>query len=49
MTDKDFDKSYIYVLEKALPNVTDIIEKKGITNVIETYYGREPKYGIEEL
>ena len=49
MANKDFDKAYIYILEKALPNVTDIIEKKGITNVIETFYGREPKYGIEEL
>ena len=49
MTNKDLDKANIYVLEKALPNVTDKIKKKGITNVIETYYGRDPKYGIEEL
>lgn len=49
MANKEFDKAYIYILEKALPNVTDIIEKRGITNVIETYYGREPIYGIEEL
>lgn len=28
MANKDFDKAYIYILEKALPNVTDIIEKK---------------------
>lgn len=49
MNNQDFEKAYMYVLEKALPMVTDPVEKKGITNVIETYYGREPKYGIEEI
>ena len=49
MRNTDFDKAYIKVLEKVLPMVTESIEKKGITNVIETYYGREPKYRIEEI
>lgn len=49
MNNQDFEKAYMYVLEKALPMVTDPVERKGITNVIETYYGREPKYGIEEM
>lgn len=49
MNNQDFEKAYMYVLEKALPMVTDPVERKGITNVIETYYGREPKYGIGEI
>lgn len=49
MRNTDFDKAYIKVLEKVLPMITETTEKKGITNVIETYYGREPKYRIEEM
>lgn len=44
-----FDKAYIRVLEKVLPMVEDTLEKRGITNVIETYYGREPIYSINEF
>ena len=49
MSGKDFDKAYIFVLEKALPYMTDLTEKRGVTNVIETYYGREPKYKVSDL
>lgn len=49
MPNDDFDKAYIFVLEKALPYMTDLTEKRGVTNVIETYYGREPKYKVSEL
>ena len=49
MPNEDFDKAYIFVLEKALPYMTDLTEKRGVTNVIETYYGREPKYKVGEL
>lgn len=49
MPGEDFDKAYIFVLEKALPYMTDLTEKRGVTNVIETYYGREPKYKVSEL
>lgn len=49
MPGEDFDKAYIFVLEKALPYMTDLTEKRGVTNVIETYYGREPKYKVSDL
>lgn len=49
MNQEEFDKRYINTLEKALPRVTDILDKRGMTNVIETYYGREPKYTFEEV
>lgn len=49
MPNDDFDKAYIFVLEKALPYMTDLTERRGVTNVIETYYGREPKYKVSEL
>lgn len=49
MSGEDFDKAYIFVLEKALPYMTDLTEKRGVTNVIETYYGREPKYKVSDL
>lgn len=45
----NFNKAYIRVLEKVLPLVTDNLEKRGITNVIETYYGRPPKYTYREV
>lgn len=49
MNQEEFDKRYINTLEKALPRVTDILDKRGMTNVIETYYGREPKYTFEQV
>ena len=49
MRDEDFNKAYIRVLEIVLPKVRNKIEKHGIENVIETYYGRPAKYEIEEL
>lgn len=49
MKNEDFDKAYIRVLEIVLPKVTNRIEKHGIENVIETYYGRPAKYGIEDF
>ena len=49
MRDEDFNKAYIRVLEIVLPKVRNKIEKHGIENVIETYYGRPAKHGIEDL
>lgn len=49
MNQEEFNKRYINTLEKALPRVTDILDKRGMTNVIETYYGREPKYTFEQV
>jgi len=49
LNDKTFDESYIKVLEKVLPKVESDLERRGITNVIETYYGREPIYSYREL
>lgn len=49
MNDKEFEQKYIAVLEKALPRVNDVTEKRGMTNVIETYYGRDPIYTVGDL
>jgi len=49
MDDKEFNEKYIHVLEKVYPFLTSITEKRSMSNVIETYYGREPKYTINEV
>ena len=49
MVDSEFNKKYINVLEAVYPLVTNLSEKKSISNVIETYYGREPKYTLDEV
>lgn len=49
MDDKEFNEKYIHVLEKVYPFITNITEKRSMSNVIETYYGREPKYTINEV
>lgn len=49
LNDETFDKSYIKVLEKVLPMITNEVERRGITNVIETYNGRPPIYEISDL
>lgn len=49
MEDKEFNEKYIHVLERVYPFLTNITEKRSMSNVIETYYGREPKYTINEV
>ena len=49
MSEDNFDKAYIRVLERVRPLVTNKMEYRGITNVIETYYGRPPIFGIDEI
>ena len=46
---KEFDEQYIKVMEKALPLVKNESEKRSMYNVIETYYGRPPKYKVDEI
>lgn len=48
MSDELFNKNYIIVLEKIL-NYVGENERKGIENVINSYYGRETAYSINEL
>ena len=49
MSDKEFDEKYIKTLEYLLPHMRNVLDIRGTTNTIETYYGREPKYGIEDM
>lgn len=49
MSDKEFDEKYIKSLEYLLPHMTNILDIRGTTNTIETYYGREPKYSFYEV
>ena len=49
MNDKEFDEKYIKSLEYLLPHMTNILDIRGTTNTIETYYGREPKYSFYEV
>ena len=39
----------MYVLEKALPMVTDPVERKGIINTLEMFKGGKEVYGIGEV
>lgn len=49
MPEEEFNSKYINTLEKLLPYMKNSIDIRGTTNVIETYYGREPKYTINEV
>lgn len=49
MSDKEFDEKYIKSLEYLLPHMRNILDIRGTTNTIETYYGREPKYSFYEV
>ena len=49
MNNQDFEKAYMYVLEKALPMVTDPVERKGIINTLEMFKGGKEVYGIGEV
>ena len=49
LADKEFNEKYIKVMERALPLVKNEAEKKSMSNVIETYYGRPPKFSIDEV
>ena len=51
MEERTFKKRYILTLEKLLPNVKEYspLEARCIENVIETYYGREPRYSLKEI
>lgn len=51
MQDKEFNEIYIKRLRIILVKVkeTNPLEARGIENVIETYFGRPPKYKISEI
>lgn len=49
IADKEFNEDYIKVLERTLPLVKNEAEKRSMSNVIETYYGRPPKFSIDEV
>lgn len=49
MNNQEFEKAYMYVLEKALPMVTDPVERKGIINTLEMFKGGKEVYGIGEI
>lgn len=49
INDADFNKSYIEVMERVLPLVKNESERRSMSNVIETYYGREPKFKVNEI
>jgi len=49
MDKSTFDKLYIKVCEETFKVMPDCMQKHLLENVILTYYGKEPKFTIDEL